>query len=214
MESGADSTPRTRIMSDPYEILGLNSNATEDEVKKAYKTLAKKYHPDVTGNDPAAAKKMQEINAAYDAIMNHKETGSYYSSGSRSYGYSQGYDTDTDDASMEMQAAINYINARRYIEALTALSGIPENKRNARWYYLSAVAKGYSGDTQGARLDIARAISMEPNNMTYRAFQDRLNAGTANYRYYSNANYSRGSNAFIDCCLPTILLNLFCNCCC
>ena len=213
MEYGADSTPRKTRMNDPYEVLGLNRNATEDEVKKAYKTLAKKYHPDVTGNDPAAAKRMQEINAAYDAIINHKDTGSYYSSSS-SYGYSSNTADSSDEYSVELQAAINYINARRYIEALTALSGIPEGKRGAKWYYLSAVAKGYSGDTQGARIDIARAISLEPNNMTYRAFQDRLNAGTANYKYYSTNNYSRNSNAFIDCCLPTIILNLFCNCCC
>ena len=59
-------------MSDPYEVLGLKQGASEEEVKKAYKTLAKKYHPDVTGNDPAAAQKMQEINSAYDAIINHK----------------------------------------------------------------------------------------------------------------------------------------------
>ncbi len=200
-------------MSDPYKILGLNSNATDDEVKKAYKNLAKKYHPDVTGNDPAAAKKMQEINAAYDAIMNHKGTGSYYSSGTRSYAYDDS-NSDSDYGSIEMQAAINYINARRYIEALTALSSIPEGKRGAKWYYLSAVAKGYSGDTQGARVDISKAISLEPGNPTYLAFRDRLNTGTANYRFYSDNNYTRSSNAFVDCCLPTILLNLFCNLCC
>ena len=72
-------------MSDPYEVLGLKQGASEEEVKKAYKTLAKKYHPDVTGNDPAAAKKMQEINSAYDAIINHKS----YASSSSSYGYNQ-----------------------------------------------------------------------------------------------------------------------------
>ncbi len=215
MGFGADSNPRIVMMNDPYEVLGLNRNATEDEVKKAYKSLAKKYHPDVTGNDPAAAKKMQEINAAYDAIINHKDSG--YSSSYGFYNSSRQQNSSYesyDEYSNELQAAINYINARRYMEALTALSGIPEGKRGAKWYYLSAVAKAYSSDTQGARKDIARAIALEPNNMTYRAFQDRLNTGTSNYRYYSTANYSRGSNAFVDCCLPTILLNLFCNCCC
>lgn len=200
-------------MNDPYEILGLRRGASEDEVKKAYKNLAKKYHPDVTGNDPAAAKKMQEINAAYDAIINKKE--SSYDGYGYNYGYSSRQSNNSyDEYSNELQAALNYINARRYIEALTALSGVPESKRNGKWYYLSAVAKGYSGDTQGARVDIARAIAMEPNNPNYMAFQNRLNMGTSNYRYYSNANYTRGSNAFVDCCLPTILLNLFCNCCC
>ena len=77
-------------MNDPYETLGLRQGASEEEVKKAYKALAKKYHPDVTGNDPAAAKKMQEINSAYDAIINHKAD-SYSSSFHSSYSYGGGY---------------------------------------------------------------------------------------------------------------------------
>ena len=68
-------------MSDPYKVLGLSPNASDEEVKKAYKTLAKKYHPDVAGNNPEAARKMQEINAAYDQIINHKDS---YSSSSSS----------------------------------------------------------------------------------------------------------------------------------
>ena len=216
-------------MNDPYETLGLKRGASEDEVKRAYKSLAKKYHPDVTGNDPAAAKKMQEINAAYDAIINHKDTGSSYGYSGAGSGYSgysgfSGYSayqnyynqdqSNYGEYENELRAAMNYINARRYIEALTALSGVPESSRNGKWYYLSAVAKGYSGDTQGARSDIATAIAKEPGNANYRAFQERLNTGTSNYTYYSNANYSRRPNAFVDCCLPTIILNLFCNFCC
>ena len=77
-------------MNDPYEILGLRQGASEEEVKKAYKALAKKYHPDVTGNDPAAAKKMQEINSAYDAIINHKAV-IYSSSFHSSFSYGGGY---------------------------------------------------------------------------------------------------------------------------
>ena len=61
-------------MMDPYSVLGLRPGASDEEVKKAYKSLAKKYHPDVAGNSPEAARKMQEINAAYDQIINHKES--------------------------------------------------------------------------------------------------------------------------------------------
>ena len=63
---------------DLYGILGVNKNATDEEIKKAYKKLAKQYHPDVTGNSPEAAKKMQDINAAYDEIMNKKNTYSWH----------------------------------------------------------------------------------------------------------------------------------------
>ena len=94
-------------MNDPYEVLGLRQGASEEEVKKAYKTLAKKYHPDVTGNDPAAAKKMQEINTAYDAIINHK---SYSSSSSyqdyRRSSYNYGWSNDSEEESNEMMNQI------------------------------------------------------------------------------------------------------------
>lgn len=204
-------------MRDPYEILGLSQSAGEEEVKKAYKRLAKKYHPDVTGNDPAAAKKMQEINAAYDAIINKKNDYGYGSSSSQGYGfggYSSGYKEENDyqDYPNEMKAAVNYINARRYMEALTALSGVPFEKRTGLWYYLSAVAKSYSGDTEGAKEDINAAIFKEPSNYSYQAFRERLNSTRSAYQYYQSS-YTPTSNAFTSCCLPTILLNLFCNCC-
>ena len=55
---------------DPYEVLGVSRNASDDEIKRAYRRLAKQYHPDMHPNDPVAAKKMNEINAAYEQIKN------------------------------------------------------------------------------------------------------------------------------------------------
>lgn len=55
---------------DPYRVLGLSPGASKDEVTKAYRKLAKKYHPDLNPGDEAAAKKMAEVNAAYDSIIN------------------------------------------------------------------------------------------------------------------------------------------------
>ena len=54
---------------DPYEVLGLQRGASDEEVKKAYRDLAKKYHPDVNPGDKTAAEKMNKINAAYDNIL-------------------------------------------------------------------------------------------------------------------------------------------------
>jgi len=57
-------------MNDPYAVLGVSRDASEDEIKAAYRRLAKKYHPDLNPGDEAAAAKMKEINAAYDQIKN------------------------------------------------------------------------------------------------------------------------------------------------
>lgn len=195
-------------MNDPYETLGLHQGASEEEVKKAYKNLAKKYHPDVTGNDPEAAKKMQEINSAYDAIINHKSGGYGYSSSS-SYSHSSYSYQSSDDESNEMKAAASYINAHHFKEALHVLSTVPYDKRNGRWYYLSAVAKAYSGDTTGAYADISTAIQKEPGNMQYQAFLDRIN-GNRNFYTERQSAYGYSGGSFFSCCLPLILMNLFC----
>lgn len=192
-------------MSDPYETLGLKPGASDEEVKRAYKQMAKKYHPDVTGNDPAAAQKMQEVNAAYDAIINKKNT--YSQSSGYSYGYNYANQEDEEEPN-EMKAAANFINARRYRDALNALSFLPQEKRNARWYYLSSIAKAYSGDTNGAYADISIAIQREPNNLQYHAFLDRLRGGWTSYETKSSS-YAPTRNSFFSCCLPLLLLN-FC----
>ena len=57
---------------DPYKVLGLSPGASDDEIKKAYRTLAKRYHPDANPGDKTAEQKMKEINAAYDMLINHK----------------------------------------------------------------------------------------------------------------------------------------------
>ena len=78
-------------MRDPYEVLGVDRNASDDEIKNAYRKLAKKYHPDLNPGDEVAAEKMNEVNAAYDAIRNgtvdiYGSNGSY--GGYQQYAYS------------------------------------------------------------------------------------------------------------------------------
>ncbi len=198
-------------MNNPYTILGLNENASEEEVKKAYKTLAKKYHPDVCGNDADAQKKMQEINAAYDAIINHKDYSSSGSTGYRNpYSDFYGYNSQNtgDASSSHMRAAEAYINARHFREALNVLSSIKTEERDARWYYYSSVCSYYLGDSTRAYNDISEAIRREPGNMQYKAFLDRMRYGRDTYRERQGTYPESGG--FLSCCLPLVLLNLFC----
>ncbi len=53
---------------DPYKVLGVNPGATEEEIKRAYRSLAKKYHPDLNPGNEYAAEKMNDINVAYDIL--------------------------------------------------------------------------------------------------------------------------------------------------
>ena len=199
---------------DPYSVLGLRPGASDEEVKKAYKSLAKKYHPDVAGNSPEAARKMQEINAAYDQIINHKESFSSSSYGQSSpfgygggYGYSSGYSSQQTQEPIELRAAVAYINARRYAEAINTLRSIPVERRSGRWYYLMAYAEAHTGDSVGAMRDIDTAISMEPGTMTYLAFRDRISGRRMQYEDWSR-NYGGFSTGFFPCCFP------FFPCCC
>ena len=194
-------------MTDPYSVLGLSSGASDEEVKKAYKRLAKKYHPDIAGNSEEAARRMQEINAAYDQIINHRSDWQYQQQ--RSSSYSSAYGSDEP---IEMQAAVNYINARRFMEALNTLYSIPEGKRSGRWYFLSAYAKAHTGDTVGAGRDIDEAIRREPGNMSYHAFRDNLTGRRTAYSGYTQ-NYSANTPGGIcsSLCL-SLLFFRFCFC--
>ena len=79
-------------MQDPYRVLGVSPNASEDEIKKSYRTLAKKYHPDVNNGSPQAEARMKEVNEAYSQIMKMRREGNGgASSGQGSYGGAGGY---------------------------------------------------------------------------------------------------------------------------
>ena len=81
----------------PYEVLGINPGATKDEIKSAYRKMAKKYHPDLHPDDPKAAEKMKEVNQAYDMLMNpekyrNPQAGGAYSASGGGYSNDGGFD--------------------------------------------------------------------------------------------------------------------------
>ena len=184
-------------MADPYQILGVDRNASDEEIKRAYRKLAKKYHPDAHPGDESAAKKMQEINDAYDRIKNPEKNqgpgGSQgynpYGQGYGSYGYGpfggyyqqQNRSYNQKYADSHLQAAYNYILYRRYREALNVLSQF-EGVKGAEWYYLSALANQGIGNQGTALEHMRKAVSMDPGNQEYLNALDRMEHGGDAYR--------------------------------
>lgn len=176
-------------MKSPYEILGVRENATEAEVKEAYRELVKKYHPDSYANNPLAdlaAEKLKEINEAYDAIMNGKANSSY--SGGSSF-----------------NTVRNLLNMGNIIEAERMLMSM--NNRNGEWNYLMGVLCLRKGWYDNARSYLQTAVTLEPNNMEYRnAYNSIMNQGNM-YRNMGGAN-----NSTCDCCSQLIIADCCCEC--
>ena len=202
-------------MTDPYQVLGVPRNASDDEIKKAYRALSRKYHPDANVNNPnkeQAEEKFKQVQQAYDQIMKEKQQGGGYSqNGGYSYGSNRSYQRAGD--SVQMQAAANYIVNHCYAEALNVLNGIPFAERSARWYYYSAMANQGAGNNIVAREHATRAVEMEPSNLEYRQFKQHLDNGGA---WYSSmgSSYERPYASAGNWCLSMLLLNMICNCCC
>ena len=177
-------------MDDPYKVLGVSPDASDEEIKQAYRRLAKKYHPDLNPGDQTAAKKMQQINAAYEQIKNPEKTGqsgSGYGSAYGGYGYdpfggawqrTRSYGSESTGNEYQ-KAAYMYIRYGRYQEALNALNASPE--KNARWYYLSALANDGLGNQVTALEHIRRAVSMEPDNPEYLEILRQIEQGGVTY---------------------------------
>ena len=207
------------MIGDPYKVLGVSPDASDDEIKRAYRRLAKKYHPDVNPGDQEAARKMQEINAAYEQIKNpEKAHTSGQSSSYGGYGYDpfggawqqyqrQQYQQQTGDN--YQQAAEQYIRFRRFSEALNALNN--STKRDARWYYLSALANDGLGNRATALEHIKRAVSMEPDNGEYLRILTLLERGESAYRRQADSfgTFRMGRTGLGSLCL-CYLAQMFC----
>lgn len=208
-------------MSDPYSVLGISRGAGADEVKKAYRKLSRVYHPDANVNNPnkaQAEEKFKEIQEAYNQIMYEREHGegtygnnrgqSSQNTGGYQYGYG-GAGANSNDSD-QMRAAINYVNAKRFAEAMNILEGMPE--RNARWYYVHAYTNYGLGNVINAKEDARRAVAMEPNNMEYQNLLRQLENGGNWYQSMGSQYGQPGSGA--DCCMRLLCFEMLCNCCC
>ncbi|MCI5597136.1 MAG: DnaJ domain-containing protein [Lachnospiraceae bacterium] len=209
-------------MRDPYEILGVPRGASEEEIKKAYRKLSRKYHPDANINNPnkdQAEEKFKEVQQSYEQIMKERTGG--YQGGSSYGGYGNPYGTDygraggsqgyTSEEDAHLQAAANYINSGHYKEALNVLNHI-EN-RSARWYYYSACANQGAGNNMIALEHAKQALAMEPNNWQYQTLVSQLSGGGGWYQTQQNT-YGGPVMSSSNYCMKLCLLNLACNLCC
>lgn len=198
-------------MTDPYRVLGVSENASNDEIKKQYRKLSRIYHPDANVNNPdkdRAEAKFKEIQEAYTRIMDMREHGGAY--GPRGFGGYSRYEQES-EMSVQLRAAYNYIRSGHFKEALHVLSNIGE--RNARWYYLSGMANAGAGNNILALEHARQAVAMEPSSQEYSRFLQQLESGG---QWYADMGESYGfpvMNAG-ECCYRLMIWNLFCGCCC
>lgn len=161
-------------MLDPYKVLGVSPNASDEDVKAAYRELAKKYHPDNYANNPLAdlaSEKMQEINEAYDAVQQMRKNGGNAGANAGTGGYSaySSYNNSSQFADIRRM-----INAQRISEAEELLDGVMENSRDAEWYFLKGSIYYSRGWLNEALNFFSKAASMNPSNPEYRAALNQM----------------------------------------
>lgn len=195
---------------DPYKILGVDPNASDDDIKQAYRKLARKYHPDKYADSDLkdlADEKMKEINAAYEEIQKIRAA---------KQNSQNGYSSQGSQGSQSSQGRYNYANVRRNINqgnvgaAEAELNSVDAGDRAAEWHYLMGcvyVKKGYYNDAQRM---FDTACNMDPSNREYRQARENLHRGA---RGYGNGyNTSNGGCTACDVCQGLICADCCCEC--
>ena len=189
-------------MRDPYEVLGVSPNASEHQIKDAYRELARQYHPDNYADNPLshlAQERMQEINEAYDAIIKMRKSGqgqSHYNSSSSNH---------SDFADVRRLITVGRIN-----DAEQILDGVAEHNKTAEWYFLKGSIYYKKGWLEEARNYFNRAVSMDPRNPEYLAAQNQMNFNRTNYTGYNTMQNSSCSSC--DLCSSLICADCCCEC--
>ena len=205
-------------MNDPYKVLGVSPNASDDEVKKAYLALARKYHPDKytdTDLSDLAAEKMKEVNGAYDAIRQMRESGNQ--GNGQSYGYgTYGGQSSTGDGYTAIRRMINNGDLGAAYESLQR---IPDSARDAEWNFLMGCVEMRQGRYADAGRHFDEACRMNPDRTEYRMARDAWRQQTMNYGGGYRTTVGRsgccdvcGTLLCADCCCECIGCDLIPGC--
>ena len=211
-------------MTDPYQVLGVSPSATDEQIKNAYRELARKYHPDNYVNNPLAdlaQEKMKEINEAYDQIQRQRkqQQQSYSGQASANRGYSNaGYSRQSYSGQGRSQFADirQLLNSNRLSEAEELLEGIPQQRRDAEWYYLRGRVFYVHGWLDQAYSYYTRAVQMNPGNAEYQTAPNQLmwqrNTGRPSGGYGDYRNVQSGGMSGCDMCSGLICADCCCEC--
>ena len=204
----------------PYEILGVSMNATDEEIKKAYRQLSRKYHPDANVNNPNKdeyEEKFKEIQQAYKTIMDQRQgktqaggMDDFWGQGAYSSSSSYGQEQSQDD--QYLNSALSYIQNGYYTEGLNVLEQV--QNRRGRWYYYSAYANYHLGNNATALEHAKIACQFEPNNYQYAVFLQQLQGGGMRYQQRSTGYGGNPTTVSVNHCGQLCATFMCMNMCC
>ena len=228
---------------DPYQVLGVSRDATEEQVKAAYRELAKKYHPDNYADSPladVANEKMQEVNAAYDAVLKDIKNRGSSSSSQQNGGYQGSYQGNYQGGYRQQNTGYGYgggygqgygyhqaygafadvrrmIQQNRLVEAEELLDGTPSGRRDGEWHFLKGTICYQRGWLDDARNHFSAACQMNPANPEYRAALNRMawqsqgGFGAPGTGYRRTGAPGSGMDA-CNCCGNLLIADCCCEC--
>lgn len=203
---------------DPYKVLGVSPSATDEEIKQAYRSLAKKYHPDrYKGHDleDLANEKLKQINMAYDTIMKDRQSGAHggssgYGFGSSSYSDSSSYSGSTYGGTTQFADVRSAMQMGDITRADSMLDNM--STHNAEWNYWKGMVLLRKGWYDGARQHFATAVNMEPGNQDYVRAYNSLNQNAYGYGQTFYGGQGGGTNDMCNICGSLLCADLCCEC--